>query len=74
MRPGTVVQLSGETKNPMFKYCMLTVTHVRQWGVQGYVQALGEGGKMGGQAYYHADWNEFEIVGAAVFIVGTEDR
>lgn len=74
VRIGTVVQLNGDTKNPMFKYCMMTVTDVRAWGAVGYVQALGENGKMGGQAYYRARWDEFEIVGSAVFIVGEVEQ
>lgn len=61
---GDIVQLGGEdVGNPMFRHCMLTVTDVRQWGVMGYVQALGEGGKEGGHAFYKAGWDEFEATG-----------
>lgn len=67
---GQVVQLSPETcRNKMFGGCMMTVTEPKSWGAQGYVQALGEDGKMGGQAYYRANWEEMEHVGYAVFMV-----
>lgn len=70
LNAGDVVQLNPETcRNPMFGGCMMTVTEPKSWGAQGYVQGLGENGKMGGQAYYRANWDEMEFVGNAVFIV-----
>ena len=66
--PGHVVQLSPvNTENRMFAGCMLTVTEIKPWGVQGYVQALGEDGKPGGQAYYRAKWETIEFVGQTVW-------
>lgn len=66
---GCVVQLSPTvTKNPMFAGCMLTVTEVKSWGVQGYVQALGSDGNGGGQAYYRAEHGTFEYVGIAPWV------
>lgn len=67
---GMVVQLSPDARNPMFAYCMMTITEPKSWGAQGYVQALGENGKPGGQAYYRAKWEEMELVGQAVWVVG----
>ena len=64
-----VVQLGPETENPMFAGCMLTVTEVYPWGVQGYVQALGTDGKPGGQGYYRAKIGTYELVGQAVWVV-----
>lgn len=59
-----IVQLAPiETENPMFAGCLMVVTEVKSWGVQGYVQALGEDGKAGGQAYYRAKWGTFEKCG-----------
>lgn len=67
---GDVVQLNPETTgNPMFKGCMLTVSEIKSWGVQGYVQGLGENGEPGGQAYYRAKWEDIEYVGKAVWSV-----
>ena len=73
--PGHVVQLDPiNTRNKMFCGSMLTVTECKPWGVQGYVQALGEDGKPGGQAYYRAKWDEFELVGVAFWYAGSEDE
>jgi len=63
-----VVQLAPTVKNPMFAFCMMTVTEPKPWGAQGYVQALGEDGKPGGQAYYRANWEEMELVGFAEWV------
>lgn len=69
---GDVVQLSPSTcRNPMFGACMMTISEPKSWGAQGYVQALGADGKIGGQAYYRATWEEMEIVGHAVFLIGS---
>jgi hypothetical protein len=63
---GAVVQLNPETVgNRMFAGCMMVVTEVKSWGVQGYVQGLGENEQPGGQAYYRAKWDEIEYVGRA---------
>lgn len=67
---GDVVQLGPQAGNPAFAYSFLTVTEVRSWGVQGYVQVLGtRAAGPGGQAYYRAGWDEFEYVGKAVWQV-----
>lgn len=68
MGKDAVVQLGPNTENPMFKFCMLTVTEVYPWGVQGYVQALGKDGEPAGQAYYRAKNGTFEVVGQAVWV------
>ena len=65
-----LVQLSPETvSNPMFAGCIMVVTEPKVWGAQGYVQALGEDGKSGGQAYYRARWEEMELVGHAEWVI-----
>lgn len=66
---GDVVQLSPDAKNQMFAGCMMTVTEQKAFGAQGYVQALGKDGKIGGQAYYRATWEEMEFVGRATLII-----
>lgn len=63
-----VILIPGKTRNPMFNGCMMTITEPKEFGAQGYVQALGEDGKMGGQAYYRATWEEMELVGATHWI------
>jgi len=63
LKHGDVVQLGPTTSNPMFAYCFMTVTEPKSWGAQGFVQALGEDGKPGGEAYYRAKFEDMEFVG-----------
>lgn len=72
---GMVVQLDpNTTTNKMFGACMMIVTEVKDWGIQGYVQSLGANREMGGQAYYRAAWETFAHVGYAEWIVSYEDE
>jgi hypothetical protein len=69
LKVGAVVQLNPETvENKMFSGCLMIVTEPKIFGALGYVQALGENGEAGGQAYYRARWEEMELVGVAVWI------
>ena len=64
LKVGEIVQLSPEVcRNPMFGGCMLVVTEPKSFGCQGYVQALGADGKIGGQAFYRPSWEEIEPTG-----------
>ena len=48
---------------------MATVTEVKDFGIQAYVQALGDSrSTMGGQAYIRLKWGDFEPVGQAAWI------
>ena len=68
---GDIVQLDPcTTTNPMFRGCMMVVTEVKGWGVQGYVQALGKDETIGGQAYYRAVTGTFIRCGQAYWLVG----
>ena len=70
---GDIVQLDPvTTTNPMFRGCMMVVTEVKGWGVQGYVQALGKDETIGGQAYYRAVTGTFIRCGLAYWVVGGE--
>ncbi|MGL4650237.1 MAG: hypothetical protein ACRC1H_12590 [Caldilineaceae bacterium] len=61
---GELVQLNPETcRNRMLAGCIMTVTELKTWGAQGYVQMTGENEKQGGQAYYRARWEEIEKTG-----------
>ncbi|RJO62622.1 MAG: hypothetical protein C4542_02965 [Dehalococcoidia bacterium] len=65
---GDVVQISPDCQtNPMFGACMLTVTELKSFGVMGFVQALGENGERGGQAYIRLRRDEYEYVGKAAW-------
>lgn len=68
LKPGAVVQLSPETGNPAFAFCMMVVTDPKPWGAQGYVQALGDRNATGGRAYYRAEWDDMEYVGHAEWV------
>jgi hypothetical protein len=63
-----VVQLNEKT-DPMFIGCFMTVTEVKDWGVQGYIQIPGESA---GQAYYRAKNGTFEWMGSTEFIIASE--
>lgn len=70
IKNGYIVQLDPEKcRNPMFRGCYLTVTEIKDWGVQGYVQALGTDNEMGGQAFYRAQKDEYELVGRAAWVI-----
>jgi len=74
LEEGMLVQLNPDTVgNKMFSGAIMTVTEPKPWGAQGYVQALGENGKPGGQAYYRAKWREMELVGKTVWVVGEKN-
>lgn len=71
---GDVVQLDPhKVGNPMFAGCFMVTTEPKSWGAQGYVQALGDHGKPGGQAYYRARHEEMLRVGMAWWVVGAEE-
>ncbi len=70
LKEGDIVQLNPETVgNKMFAACLMIVTEIKSWGAQGYVQALGENGNPGGQAYYRAHHDEMVKVGHAEWVV-----
>jgi hypothetical protein len=60
---GSIVQV--DPSKDMFAGCMVVVTEVKSWGVQGYVQNAGEAG----QAYIRLSTGDFENTGGmAVWI------
>lgn len=68
--PGDVVQLDPtQTDNTAFAGCFLTVEEVKTWGIQGFVQALGESrDSIGSRAYYRAEWGTFMKIGKAEWV------
>lgn len=68
-----IVQLDPlRTENVMFAGCFMVVTNIKDWGVQGYVQGLGEKGRPAdGQAYYRAPFGTFAKTGGkAIWVAG----
>lgn len=54
-----IVQLDPiETGNPAFSACLMVVSEIYDWGVQGYVTVPDKG-----QAYYRAKHGTFERTG-----------
>lgn len=67
MKIGDIVQVNPEKE--MFGACMVVVTEVKTWGIQGYVQNAG----VNGQAYIRLKTEDFEPTGGtAVWIRGDE--
>ena len=70
LQVGDVVQLNPETiGNKAFAGCLLVVSEPKEWGCQGYVQALGTREAPGGQAYLRPTWDQMEFVGHAEWVI-----
>ena len=64
---GDIVQVDPSVK--IFGGCMVTVTEVKSWGIQGYVQSAG----VEGQQYVRLKFEDVEGTGGrAVWTVGEE--
>lgn len=75
VRVGDIVQINEHLENKAFSYCLVTVTEVRSWGIQGFVQALGDRYNIGGQAYVRLEWDEFDLTqGRAQWIPGKQEE
>lgn len=62
-QPGNIVQVSPEKK--MFGACLVVVTEVKDWGIQGYVKNAG----VDGNTYIRLKWEDFEHTnGSAVWM------
>lgn len=61
---GDIVQVNPEVDT--FGGCMVVVTEVKSWGIQGYVQSAG----VPGQQYIRLNWKDIEPTGGkAVWMV-----
>jgi hypothetical protein len=54
---GDIVQV--DPSKEVFGGCMVVVTEVKSWGIQGYVQSAG----VEGQQYIRLDFDSFETTG-----------
>lgn len=67
-RVGDIVQVNPS--KAMFGGCMVTITEVKTWGVQGYIQSAG----VDGQQYIRLRKTEYEHTGGvAVWVIGGEE-
>jgi hypothetical protein len=68
MNIGDIVQVNPEKET--FGGCMVVVTEIKAWGIQGYVQNAGANG----QAYIRLKTEDFEHTGGkTVWIAGGEE-
>jgi hypothetical protein len=64
MKVGEIVQVNPS--NEVFGGCMVVVTEVKSWGVQGYVQSAG----VPGQQYIRLKHEDYESTGGmAVWMI-----
>ena len=67
IKVGDIVQVSPDKE--MFGACMVVVTELKSFGIQGYVQSAG----VNGQQYIRLKFDEFESTGGkAVWVVGEQ--
>ena len=67
IKVGDIVQVSPDKE--MFGACMVVVTELKSFGIQGYVQSAG----VNGQQYIRLKFDEFESTGGkAVGVVGEQ--
>jgi len=65
MNVGDIVQVNPEVE--VFGGCMVVVTELKSWGIQGYVQSAG----VPGQQYIRLKTEQIEPTGGkAVWVVG----
>ena len=65
----SIVQVNPEFE--IFGGCMVVVTELKEWGIQGYVQSAG----VPGQQYIRLKWKDIENTGGkAVWVVGGNDE
>lgn len=64
---GSIVQVNPSAE--IFGACMVVVTEMKSWGVQGYVQSAG----VDGQQYIRLKFDDIEDTGGkAVWVIGGE--
>ncbi len=67
MTIGAIVQIKPDAKNKAFRGCFVTVTELKNYGIKGYVQTVGEcKEKQGEQVWIRFEFDDFELCGTAV--------
>lgn len=67
IKVGDIVQVNPDKE--MFGACMVVVSELKSFGIQGYVQSAG----VNGQQYIRLKFDEFESTGGkAVWVVGKQ--
>jgi len=70
---GDVIQIDPSRENEFFRGCFAIVTAVAGWGVQAFVSIPKSRDEMPGQAFTRVPWDEFEVIGKAVWAPNRED-
>lgn len=70
IQPGDIVQIDPESDS-CFGGCLVIVTEVKSWGIQGFARVPGEGDN-GGNSYIRKKWEEFEYCGKAQWLQKNE--
>ncbi len=68
IKVGSVVQLNETASSPCYVSCLLVVTEIKSFGVQGYVAIPGDCEFPAGQAYLRPKWEAIEYIGEAVLV------
>jgi hypothetical protein len=70
IRVGDVVQIDPVTmvEGGFFAGCLMIVTEVKSWGVQGYIAVPAARGAPPGEAYYRATWEQVVRIGRAAWV------
>lgn len=69
-KKGDIIQITD--KSDKWFPCLLVVSEVKSWGVQGYVTIPHS--ESVGNAYYRIEKGKYEVVGFAVIVAGTSDQ
>lgn len=62
---GSVVQLNEMASDECYIGCLLIVTEIKPWGVQGFIPVPNERGKTAGHVFLRPKWQALEWVGTA---------
>ena len=68
MKEGMIVQITN--KGHHWFPCLIIVTEVKSWGIQGYMTIPSNTEATNGDAYIRLKTEEFEIVGEANIVAG----
>lgn len=68
IKVGSVVQLNEHASSDCMVGCLMIVTEVGAWGVQGFVSVMQGMDKPAPRAYFRPKWDAIEYVGTAVLM------
>lgn len=72
VQKGDVVQITNDDHH--WFACLIVVTEVRSWGVIGYAMLPTNDDKPNGTAYIRLKNDDFQVIGMASLVLGTDDN